>query len=362
MTAVLRSVYVVGASAVSAFGFTWRGLGQIVAGGHLQPGFSVQLRASHGVVRASEVPDIAPSIDADPRALKLMSHPARLAAVALGQVLAEVGWSREALLNTAFYMGVGASGGAMAELTAMLGASISAHEFSLQRFGAAGLAACNPLFAFQLMNNFTLCHGAIQAGVGGPNSAFYSRGTGTLTALSEARWALACGACDHALAGASDSALHPVTWASLCREGYAAQGLLPGEGAALLGLTCQGEGALAQLDHLEAQGASLGQRETAELLAAMLERAAAQPDDLYVLAPWGEASRESLIAAVTSHAGPAVSLVDISTALGESLAATPALAWVVALDLLQQPPQRRAVVLSAGIDGGLGLVVFGAAP
>lgn len=362
-SAAPRAVYVAGASAVSAFGFAWRGLGRSVAAGELQPAPSVQLRASHGEVLASEVPAIPPALDADPRAQKLMSHPARLAAVALGLALADAGWPLAALQHTAFYMGVGASGGSMAELTAMLNASISGHAFSLQRFSGAGLAACNPLFAFQLMNNFTLCHGAIQAGVGGPNSAFYSRGTGTLAALSEAHWALASGECDHALAGGADSALHPVTWASLCRDGHAAQGLWPGEGAALLALASSAEGALARVDHVAFQGASAGPHDPVVAAAAvatvvgLLERAGARPQDLFVIAPWGNEARHVLQEAVARHAGEAL-VIDTSAALGEALAAAPALAWLVALDALQQGPQRRAVVLSAGIDGGWGLVVL----
>ena len=352
-----RPVYVAGASAVSAFGFAWRGLGRAVAAGALRPAPSVQLRASHGEVLASEVPAIPPAIDADLRAQKLMSHPARLAAVALGLALADAGWPPAAWQHAAFYMGVGASGGSMAELTAMLNASISGHAFSLQRFSGAGLAACNPLFAFQLMNNFTLCHGAIQAGVGGPNSAFYSRGTGTLAALSEAHWALASGECDHALAGGADSALHPVTWASLCRDGHAAQGLWPGEGAALLALGSSAEGALARVDHVAFQGAPTGPCDPVAAVAGLLERAGAQPQDLFVIAPWGGDARRVLKEAVARHAGEAA-VIDTSVALGEALAAAPALAWVVALDALQQGPQRRAVVLSAGIDGGWGLVVL----
>ena len=47
----------------------------------------------------------------------------------------------------------------------------------------------------------------------------------------------------------------------------------------------------------------------------------------------------------------------MTAALGEMLAATPALAWVAAVDRLSGD-DRRVVVLSAGIDGDVGLVTL----
>ena len=191
----MRDVYISSAAAVSALGFEWRGLGQAVSAG--VPGFSPsrQLAETHGVVQAAQVPPIPGDMDVDARSRKLMSHPARLAAVALRLALHGAAWSHEAREEIALYLGVGASGCAMDELNRMLAASIVDRAFSQERFGGAGLAACNPLFAFQLMNNFTLCHGAILNGTGGANGAFYSRGTGTVAALAEARWHIAAGEC-----------------------------------------------------------------------------------------------------------------------------------------------------------------------
>jgi len=50
--------------------------------------------------------------------------------------------------------------------------------------------------------------------------------------------------------------------------------------------------------------------------------------------------------------------------LGESLAASPALGWVVGLDLLCSQGLGRVLVLSAGLDGDLGIVALssGASP
>src|SRR5262249_32090873 len=43
---------------------------------------------------------------------------------------------------------------------------------------------------------------------------------------------------------------------------------------------------------------------------------------------------------------------------GDALAATPPLAWAAALDLIAGGDAGRVLVLSAGVDGGLGLVSF----
>ena len=113
---------------------------------------------------------------------------------------------------------------------------------------------------------------------------------------------------------------------------------------------------MARVDHIAFQGAPTGPSDPAAAVVGLLERAGARPRDLFVIAPWGAEARRVLHEAVARHAGEAV-VIDTSAALGEALAAAPALAWV-ALDALQRGPQRRAVVLSAGIDGGWGLVVL----
>jgi hypothetical protein len=101
---------------------------------------------------------------------------------------------------------------------------------SLARLGADGLLASNPLDTFRVLNNFTMCHGAILEGTTGPNGAFFSRGTGTVHALAEAVHAIESGDCERALAGGSDTALHPATWAELARDGFT--DLVPSAGAA----------------------------------------------------------------------------------------------------------------------------------
>jgi hypothetical protein len=239
----------------------------------------------------------------------------------------------------------------------MLGASIVDQEFSLSRFGDAGLRACNPLFAFQLMQNFTLCHAAIVHGLAGPNAAYYSRGAGTVTALYEAAHAVLEGECSRALAGGADSAVHAVTVAEFAREGLLARGLVPGEGAAVLALAdiAANGVALAWLEHVSVLAgagrdvhAALGEGRWAVDCAGI---------DAVILAPWGPAAREALSSFVGAH-WPGRPVLDASLSFGEALAAAPALAWGLAVDLLRAEPLRRVLILSAGLDEDVGVVVL----
>lgn len=375
-------VGVVGAGAVSAFGFGWRGLGEAVAAG--RPGFapSRELAASHPGTPASEVPPIPDAEDAgDARQRKLMSRPARLAAIGARKALVDAGWreatragrgaaaSASAPSPIGYFLGVGASGASMTEVTALLRASFDDRGFSVARCGEHGLNACNPLFPFQILNNFTLCHGAILEGLGGPNAAFYSRGAGTVTALLEAAYSILEGDCEQALAGGADSALHPVTFCELRRGGHLQGGLVPGEGAGLLALARIPAGASitssaepgappAPLAMLEACALeSAGSRGLQGAYDAAVASIPGEAVDVVILAPWGDAPRRALHDRA-SVSFPAARLIDMSAALGDALAASPALAWITALDLLVARAARRVLVLSAGIDGDLGAVVL----
>jgi len=247
----------------------------------------------------------------DARQKKLMSRAAELSALALHELFATAGWTdrREAI---GCYAGVGASGGDLGEVRALLGAASDGETLSMERFGREGLAACTPLLAFQLMNNFVLAHAAIQERVGGPNAAFFSRGAGTTMALCEALAALGEGDCERAVAGGADDALHEVTRAELVREGH--DGPLA-EGAAYLGLARDGAGALARVQ------------------ASVRPRA------------W--------------DADVVLRVEEVAGALGQALAATPALAWAAAVDLIVAGAPRVAVV-GRGLDGDVGTVLFSA--
>jgi len=305
-----------------------------------------------------------PARPADAKQRKLMSRAAWMGALAMRGALAEAGWDagREEL---GAYFGVGASGAEMGELAALLGASVEAGSLSLDRCGREGLDAVNPLFAFQIMNNFTLCHGAILEGVAGPNATFFSRGAGTVTALEEACVALAEGTCDRAIVGGADTALHPITLAELEREGLLGEGLQPAEGAAVLALARTSPSALGRVEHVQVlsvprqRGARSSEPAALREIAARAigEALAERSCDVAVLAPWGHRAREALLA-IESERVRAPVVVDATAALGEALAATPALAWVLALDLLADGGKSRALVVSAGPDGDVGVVVL----
>jgi len=283
------SASIIGAGAVSAFGVGWRGLGRAVAGEKLP----------------SQVPPFTPREDVDPRSRKLMSRSAHLAAVAMRDALRDAGLG-DARERIGAYFGVGASGPSMEEAREMLARSLAGGRLDLARLGTDGIAAVNPLFSFQMLNNFTMCHGAIGEGIGGPNAVFFSRGAATGRALDEAIHALESGECEIALVGAADTALHPLTAAELRRRGLA---VVPGEGAAVLVLAREVERPLAIVE-------------------------ACAPDTRAALVVVEGLEREGA--------------VDVSRALGCTLAAGPALAWTVALDLLE----TDAVVLTRDVDGG----------
>ncbi len=322
-------VPIVGAAAISAFGTGWRGLGEALASGAALPG----------------IPAEAPL--GNPRARKMMSRGAYLAASCLGDLLRDVGWRRA---DCGYFLGVGASGGSLDDVTALLSESIAGGVFSLERFGDRGLGACNPLLAFQLMNNFTLCHGAILEGLGGPNAALFSRGAGTTAALIEAVHAIGDQDCEHAIAGGADAATHPVTRAELAP--LVARGLVPADGAALLAL---GGTDASPIGFVE--GCAIASGHARSLSEAVAEAA---PDraalDLIVIAAWGPSAARELHAWSRTNA-PSAAVVDCS-ALGDALAAGPSLAWLAALDLLVAGRAERALVLAAGIDGDLGAVVL----
>jgi 3-oxoacyl-(acyl-carrier-protein) synthase len=348
-------VSIVGAAALSPYGEGWRGLGRALTTGAPLPGMP------------PEDPDAEPP--ARRKARKMMSRGAYLAARCLGQLLREVAWSPAERERAGYFLGVGASGGSLDDVIALLDASIADGAFSLARFGEHGLGACNPLLAFQLMNNFTLCHGAILAGVGGPNSALFSRGAGTTAALIEAVHALREQDCEHAVAGGADSATHPVTRAELARDGFLVRGLVPAEGGGLVALAA-GAGGLAMIEGCAiasggaaplAAGEAVappGAAAIDEVVAATGARAdRGELPDLVVLAPWGPPAGDALRAWARIGAPRAI-VVDVSAALGDALAAAPALAWIAALDLIAERRARRALVLAAGTDGDVGAVVL----
>ncbi len=309
-----------------------------------------------------EVP--APSRSDEIRQRKLMSRAAWMAALVMRDVMAVARWA-EYREQIGAYFGVGASGAEMDELARLIGASLDDEKnFSLARCGKEGLDASNPLFAFQIMNNFTLCHGSILEGLAGPNSAIFSRGMGTVVALEEACLALLEGECSRAIVGGADTATHPVTVAELDREGFLRDGLIPVDGAAAIALATEADVPLGRIESIwvwpverprDLLVPRVGVLRDAVLMACA-DALAEHPCDLLVLAPWGTPARE-----VMRELPEALAIkqsVDLTNLLGESLAATPAVAWVAALGMLVETGGKRALVLTAGPDGDLGAVVL----
>lgn len=291
---------------------------------------------------------------ANPRARKMMSRAAYLAARCLAELLRDTQWPRE---RTGYFLGVGASGGSLDDIMALLDHSIRDGAFSLLRFGDRGLAACNPLLAFQLMNNFTMCHGAILEGLGGPNSAVFSRGAGTIAAIAEAVHAVRSGECERAIAGGADAATHPVTVAELARDGFLGQGLAPADGCGLVALATASPGEAAAVIEGCAHASGRG-RPVCDAVGDALSRAQLAADaaiDAVVIAPWGPPAANAL-RSVAALRHPAATVVDLS-ARGESLAASAALAIIAAVERLASAP-GRVVVLTLGVDGDPGVAVL----
>jgi hypothetical protein len=288
---------------------------------------------------------------ATPRARKMLSRSAYLAACCLADLLRAISADRTAI---AYYLGVGGSAGSLDDVTPILDAAIADDAFSLPAFGNRGLAACNPLLAFQLMNNFTMCHGAILEGLGGSNGAIFSRGAGTVAALAEAMHAVRTGEAACAITGGADVATHPVTLAELAREGRLAQGLVPADGAALLALgaatSSSDDVILEGCAHASGRGRVIGEAIDDAIARA---RAPGTPSTV-VLAAWGPPAADALVSYATARfANAAVQ----AAAPGETLAATPAFAVVAAARALRAAP-GRTLVITLGVDGDPGAVVL----
>lgn len=341
------SVAIVGAGAVTAAGLEWRGLGAALAEGASYKAASRRLAAAFPGTVSCEIDELPQPVDSAERmARRRMSRGAVLSTIATRAAIADAGWDGP-LDDVGFYMGVGASGGEVDQLEALLEASIVDGELSMERFGSAGLRACNPLYTFQLMNNFTLCHAAILAGTRGPNGAFFSRGGGTTAALDAAIGAIELGDCTRCLAGGADSAIHGVTWNELLDGGYAAEGMVPAEGAGVVALAASAERPLAVVDWC-ARYTSCTQL-PAEL------READRWGDVLVAAAWSPDTR-MMMQAWLYEMRPRARVVDVCAGLGDALAATPALAWIAAIDALHELQCDTALVLTVGVDGELGAV------
>lgn len=249
-----------------------------------------------GVGRCRVAPP--PASPAERKARRLMSDAAVLAVYASRDAVEQAGWDQRAEVGQ--FVGVGPSGGSMETLDKLVRASDEG-GFSERRFAEHGLRAAHPLLAFQLMNNFSMCHAAIDLGLGGPNRALYSTGAGTVFALVQA---VLSGA-DPFLVGGTDCPTHPI----------ALRSAEPGDwrdGAAMLAVERGGS------------GPSL-------IEARFCGRATALPR---FDAPW--------IGLGGGHPVPP-GWVDLDARFGQCPAAGAALGWTAALEALSEHPTATAV-------------------
>ena len=145
-----------------------------------------------GVGVCAEVP---PAADVrEERARRTMSKAAVLAVHATRAAVESAGWTDVSEVGQ--FVGVGPSGGSLEDLEKLL---------------RGGVRSAHPLLAFQLMNNFAMCHAAIDRGFGGPNRAVYSTGAGTVFAWVQALLSRA----DRFVVCGTDTPTHPVTRHSL---------------------------------------------------------------------------------------------------------------------------------------------------
>jgi 3-oxoacyl-(acyl-carrier-protein) synthase len=334
-------IAIAAAGCASPLGFGWRGIARMLLDGARGIRPAAALQPTHPDVVGGEVPPIPADRDVgDKRLHRLMARGARLGAVAIRAALRDAALDDAARDATGMFLGVGASGSAPDEIDAVLRASIDdSGRYSDRGMGERGLKVFHPLRTFVLMPNFTVCHPAIVERVRGPSAAIFSRGAGTVTALIEAAHAIAGGDCPVAIAGGSDTALDCLTWSELVRDGHVGRGLIPGEAAAAFVLSSTTRDPLAWIT-----GAAVApiDGDVWSTIARTIA-AAGGLGDLAVLAAWGP---------IADAARPLLGdrVLDLHAAVGDSLAATPSLAWCVALDHLVSNPSSSTLVLTAGPD------------
>lgn len=276
------------------------------------------------------------------RQRKRMSHSAYMATLTLGELLEQLGWAERAI-ELGYYLGVGASGGDMGQLHDLLAHSRAEGAFDVARFGQEGLLASNPLFAFQLMNNFTMCHGAVIHGVGGPNAAIFGHGVGTTCALEEAAWSILEGQCERAIAGGADSAIYPVTAAELERTYVHLPPL--SEGVGLLALTHPTTPEAARAIGALRAVYTLNDREHE----ASVTRFEPSSSRLLIC-------HELITGRWSINHAPQPAPMPCA------LAASPAWSWLIALELLEQDQVMEVTVCVRGEEEAWGVATFGRWP
>lgn len=303
---------------------------------------------------------------------KMMSTPAWINALLTHKLFEQLPLND--IRNTiGHFMGVGASGANLEELNNIIKDCLDESSivpspnvrFSFERFGLEGLAACNPLFAFQLMNNFTMCHASILEQLGGPNSVFYSRGIGTYMAFREACLALSENQTTHTLVGASDSALHPVTKAELIQQNRLDKIVPLEDGAAILALSSNrvpfrdlmssdATPFLIRVRSLSIYGGNYQNKLSDHFRDFVASNEIDRAQTLFCAHSSQPSNPNSLHEHIREYYNTAV--VNLNTFQGESLAATPSIAWLNGIEAWLQSDKPFLLVITNGLDQGLGIL------
>jgi 3-oxoacyl-(acyl-carrier-protein) synthase len=285
---------------------------------------------------------VADLIPAHLKTKRLMSDSAQFAALAAHRALLQSG-SMLARQQCGYFLGAGASGDIGDDVASVVAASLENGRYSDAAFGKHGLRTMHPQKTFLLLTNFTMCHSAMLEKTCGPNAVFFSRGSGTVMGLWQAISALTDLSCLTALAGGADCAHSAMTHLELARDGWIDRGLLPGQGAGML-LLSRSDAHLPTLAVVDA--VAIANRRYTEAI----------PDELTALANGCDyiiavTATPAIMMTVTALAAQvAATMIDLSATLGDSLAAAPALGWVLAVQLIADRSAGTVVVISHGID------------
>jgi hypothetical protein len=319
----------------------------VIASGVLAPwADSTRALGAHaqGVAQSVELEAILDRLPAKQR--KLMARAAELSTAVVHALLEVVPAIDRTDLG--LFAGVGASGAKLDELLRLVRVCAEGGALSYEKLGTDGLAACHPLFAFRIMNNFTLSHPAIAEGVRGANGAFFSRGAATTHALVEAAWAIHEAQCERAIVLGADAAEHALTVEELRREGHTID--TPSEAAAAL-LVATARDASAKAFIVDATSARLDPHVD---MRSALSAIDLQSDTTIAIIADAGLRAEALASLRTKH------VVDLVAVCGSLLAAGPIVGACLAVDRITQGHDARCAVLSVDWDGALSQKTFAA--
>lgn len=247
------------------------------------------------------------------KSLKRMNRASLLAVAAARQLALPDGGSEAGL-----FLGVGMSGGEIALLAGLL--DTSRHPdgtLDLAAMGREGLAHLHPLLSFHVLNNMPLCHVSIELGIGGPHAAIHAPGGEALQAFARGAEAVASGEAPWALSGGADAPLNTLTLALTDED--LDRPLAEGAAVALL----SDRGAIEWLGLSEHRPQSID---------------AARAEVLE-----GEPSRWIAIGPALAGRGA----IPLHQRVGETLAASGALAVALAVHLLRSDPAAATVGICA---------------